>query len=157
MLLHYLSHKLQLWCHFPFNSNYAVMNVLPLAGFVPFSQSCYKPSLCFIHSAKQNEVSKWSHYSPLNLKYEVSPFGLSLHIRLCFPVLVAELTSSSSSFFWSSIFQLHLATLMIFTLWQRLSTQNVQTKYNGVKTTWNYGYKLCQQLRDCTKKTKDFL
>lgn len=37
----YLSHELQLWCHFLFNSNYTVMNVLPLLGFVPFSQSCY--------------------------------------------------------------------------------------------------------------------
>lgn len=43
----------------------------------------------------QNEVSKWSHYSPLNLKYEASPFGLSTHIRLCLSVLVPELTSSS--------------------------------------------------------------
>lgn len=43
----------------------------------------------------QNEVSKWSHYSPLNLKYEASPFGLLTHIRLCLSVLVPELTSSS--------------------------------------------------------------
>lgn len=49
---------------------------------------------CFIHSAMQNEVSKWSHYSPLNLKYEASPFGLLTHICLCLSVLVPELTSS---------------------------------------------------------------